>query len=71
MEGVITVFVKPNARKSEIISSEGSTYRVAVAAPAEKGKANVELVKFLSKHTGKDVRIISGLTSKKKIVKLD
>ena len=67
MHDSITVIVKPNSRKTEIMSSEDSTLKIAVAAPAEKGKANVELVKFLSKQTGRKVRIISGLTSKKKM----
>lgn len=41
--------------------------RVAVAAPADKNKANVELVKFLSRKFGK-ARIVSGFVSRDKVV---
>ena len=32
------------------------------------GKANLELVKLLSKHFGRRVKIVSGFTSKKKLI---
>ncbi len=62
-----TVLVKANAAKDEIVS-KGDLWKVSVAAPAMNGKANIKLVKFLSKELGRQVRIKSGLTSKKKII---
>ncbi len=63
-----TVRVKPNSPKTRIVSETDSELVVEVAAPAENNKANIELIKFLSKKFGKNVKIIRGLTSKKKII---
>ena len=60
------VIVKPNAKKTEILSEENNTLKIAVAAPPEKNKANIELIKFLSKKFG-PVKIVSGLSSKTKV----
>ena len=68
---MVKVIVKPNSKKSEILSCEDSVYKVAVKAPAEDNKANIELVRFLSKKLGKRVSIKSGFKSKKKILKFD
>lgn len=65
---VFSVKVKPGARKDEVVSWDGRVLVVAVAAPADKNKANVELVKFLTKTLGHPVRIKTGLASKEKIV---
>lgn len=62
------VIVKPNSRKTEILSWDGKEMKVAVSEPAENNKANIALIKFLSKKLGKIVRITSGLTSKKKLL---
>ena len=43
---------------------------VWVKAKAEKGKANIAVVKLLSKHFGGRVRIIPGITSRQKIVEV-
>jgi uncharacterized protein len=67
----IHVVVKPNSHKTEILSCDEGVYRISVKAPPDKGKANTELVKFLSKHFGKRVQIISGMASKKKMIKIE
>lgn len=64
--GAFKVRVKPNARKNAIVSFVDGVLVVEVAAPADKHKANVELVKFLSRQLGYQVRIKSGQTSKEK-----
>lgn len=66
----LNIKVKPNAPETKIISQAGDDLVIAVAAPAEDNKANVELIKFLTKKFGADVRIVRGLKSKNKIVKL-
>ncbi len=66
----LQVKVKPNARKTEMLLQEGDVMVVAVAAPPEKGKANQELVKFLSKKLKKQVRIVSGFGSSSKIIEI-
>lgn len=69
---VICVVVKPNSSKTEInFDSEKDVFVVRVKAPAEDGKANTEVIKLIKKETGKEARIISGATSRKKLVKLE
>ena len=67
-----TVKAKPNARKSKIISFDRDKNEavIAVGAPADKGCANEELIRFLSKYFGKKVKILVGKTSSKKIVRV-
>ena len=69
-DGILKVIVKTNARKTGIIGQINGLVKIAVKAPAEMGKANQELIKFLSKLLKKNVEIISGLTSKQKILKI-
>ena len=69
MEGEIKVKVKPNSAKNKVLGlDEQGFLRVDIKAPAQKGKANKELIKFLSKHFKKRVEIISGFKSREKRV---
>jgi len=56
--------------KNEIICFENGAYRLNIKASPEKGEANKEIVKFLSKLLKKQVRIVSGLKSKEKIIEV-
>jgi len=67
----IKISIKPNSSKNEILEQEGDTYKIAVKAAPIEGKANQELIKFLSKHFKKKAKIISGKTSKHKIIELE
>lgn len=69
---VIKAIVKTNAGKSEIVSydEEKKAYRVAVKAQPEKGKANQEVLKLFKKKLKKEVKIISGFTSKEKLLRV-
>ena len=50
---------------------EGDGILIArVRAPAKDNKANLSLVKLLSKHFGKPVRIVSGARRKRKVVEI-
>lgn len=60
------IIVKPNKNKTEIIKETPSQIILNVKAAPEKGKANKEIIKFLSKHFKKRVKIIKGLKSKRK-----
>jgi uncharacterized protein (TIGR00251 family) len=72
MAEIIEVNVKPGSGKSEIIGTdEKGTLRVSLKARAEDGKANLELLKLLSKHFGRPAKIKSGHTQKRKLVVLD
>jgi uncharacterized protein (TIGR00251 family) len=66
----IEIFVKTSKRESRLIKIGEGTYDVSLKAPREKGKANTELIKLLSKHFKGKVKIISGFTSKHKFVEI-
>jgi len=68
--GLLSVKVKSNASKTEIIGFIDGVLHVRVKSVADKGKANAELVKFLRKVTGKRVEIVKGLRSRDKIVRI-
>ena len=68
------VKVIPGAPKTEIREemSDG-TFKVALAAPPEKGEANQELINYIAKALGVrkyQVKIISGLTERAKLLKV-
>ncbi len=65
----LKIKVKPNQPETKILK-EGEELVIAVAAPADKSKANIELLKFLRRKYKKEVKLISGTTSRKKIVQL-
>ncbi len=67
----IKIIVKPNSPKNEIkkYDKEKGAYRVNINAPPEKGKANIEVIKFFSKLLKKKVSIVKGLKSREKILK--
>lgn len=66
----IKVKVKTKRPKTEIKKIENDIYYINLKSAPEKGKANKELINFLSKHFKKRVQIIKGLKSKEKIIKL-
>lgn len=67
---IITVKVKPNASKTRVISQSPEELVLAVSEPAEDNKANIEVIKFLSKHFKANIEIVRGLKSKTKIVRI-
>jgi hypothetical protein len=67
----ITVHVHPNAGQNEMMGFRDGVLRVRLAAPPVKGKANQELIKFLSNVLGvnkSNLSIEKGITGRKKIV---
>lgn len=64
---------KPNARETKIISYDAGSdeYLVDVAARAEDNLANIEIIKYFSRLSGKRAKIKSGLTSKRKHIILE
>lgn len=66
----INVIVKPNAKENKIIK-EDNVYKVSLRAKPQEGKANLELIKFLSRRFKKKARIISGFRNKKKLILLE
>jgi uncharacterized protein len=70
-ENKLKIIVKANSTKNEVISYDENydALKVNIKAPAENNKANIEIIKFFKKLTKKDVKIVNGLTSKKKTIK--
>ena len=78
----LKVVVKPNANKTEVMElnvcniggnskcNNSCVVKIAVKAIPDKNKANIELVKFLSKLLKKKVRIVSGMKSKEKVLEI-
>ena len=64
---LIEVFVKPNSAKFEVALEADQMVVRSTEEPA-KGKVNKELIKELSKLFHSKVEIISGLTSRHKIL---
>jgi uncharacterized protein (TIGR00251 family) len=70
----IAVKVQPNAGKNEIMGFSNDVWRIKVAAPPDKGKANKELIEYLSEVLGlkKDqLTILKGLTSHNKLIAVE
>lgn len=65
-----SIIVRANAPETKIVKwdADKQAFRVDVAAPPEDNKANIELVKFFTRLLKKNVRIIRGAASKKKII---
>ncbi|MFP4400315.1 MAG: DUF167 domain-containing protein [Candidatus Woesearchaeota archaeon] len=68
----IRLYVKPNSPKTMIIGYDESkqALKMDIAKPAENNKANIEIIKFFRKNYKKDIKIISGLKSKEKLIKM-
>ncbi len=66
---VIEVFVKPNSQKFEV-TLEGEEVIVRCTEEPVRGKVNKELMKELSKFFQVRVELVSGSTSKQKLLLL-
>ncbi|MFH0820193.1 MAG: DUF167 domain-containing protein [Candidatus Peregrinibacteria bacterium] len=68
----IKVKVIPKSPANEIVEvMADGTYKIRIAAPAEGGKANRELVRFIKKIlSASDVTIISGAAERTKLLKI-
>jgi uncharacterized protein len=70
----IAIRISPNASKNEIMGMIDDVLRIKIAAPPVDGKANKELIDYLSHllGIGKDrLDILKGHTSKNKLIAID
>ena len=70
-QATIVVQVQPNASQNKLVRFEGEALHLRIKAPPIKGKANQELIKFLSDILGvsKDsLTIEKGMTGKRKVI---
>jgi len=69
----LAVRVVPGARRSEVVGRVGETWKLRVAAPPERGRANGELIALLARTLGVPrscVRVTRGHTTGRKLVEV-
>lgn len=69
----IVVRVQPNAGRNEVLGFKDDVLRMRIAAPPVQGKANQELIEFLSDILGirkSNLVIEKGETGKKKVLSI-
>ena len=69
-----TLHVQPGARKTEVVGLHGDALKIRLAAPPVDGKANAALIEFVAERLGRPksaVRLVSGQTSRRKILEVD
>ncbi len=70
----ISVQVYPGAIRNEIIGFTNNVLLIKISAPPVKGKANREIIAFLSKLLGtkkESISIIKGYTNRNKVIVVD
>ena len=74
MSARLTLRVSPGASRSVVVGRHGTGWKVRVAAAPEDGKANDAVVRLLADTLAlpaRDVRIVSGRSSRDKTVALE
>jgi uncharacterized protein (TIGR00251 family) len=69
----ITIIVSPGAARGELVGRHDDGWKVRVAAPAERGRANEALVDLLAGALAlpRDrIRVVSGHASRRKLVEI-
>jgi uncharacterized protein (TIGR00251 family) len=70
----LTVKVHPRAKALHLSGRLGDAWKLSLAAPPVDGKANDECVRFFAELVGvprSRVRIVTGLTSRLKVVEIE
>lgn len=70
----VRIHLTPGSRRSEVAGRHGDAWKVRVAAPPERGRANDALEKLLADALGVprgEVRIVAGHTSRAKVVEVE
>ncbi len=70
----LTLRVQPGARRAGVVGELGEALKVRVTAPADGGKANAELLRWLADHLGvppRNVTLLTGAHSRTKRIRVD
>ncbi len=72
-ESSFKIIVKANSSKNEILGYDKArkAYRVNIKAKAEANQANIEIIKFFSRLLKKKVRMVKGLRSREKVIRVE
>lgn len=65
--------VSPGAGRSAVVGRHGQAWKLRVAAPPERGRANASVIELLAASLDlrrPDIRIVSGAASRDKVVEL-
>ncbi|MEK6952159.1 MAG: DUF167 domain-containing protein [Nanoarchaeota archaeon] len=62
--------VNPRKRETKIIGEKEGILIVDIKGKTENNEANKEIIRFFSKKYGKKVKIVKGLKSRRKIIKI-
>jgi len=74
MKSHLEVKIVPSSSRTEIAGWLGESLKIKVAAPPEKGKANLAVIRVLSERLGLSesaFKIISGATSQRKMIEIE
>jgi uncharacterized protein (TIGR00251 family) len=66
----LRVRVSPGARRTEIVGRYGRAWKIRVAAPPDRGRANDAVLRMLAERLGVPVTLVSGHTARDKVVEL-
>ncbi|MFI3291827.1 MAG: DUF167 family protein [Opitutales bacterium] len=71
---LIAIKIIPNSSKNQFVGILDGALKIKITAPPIEGKANAQLIKFLSKQSGvskSKIIIESGSTSKHKMISIE
>jgi len=71
---IIKIKVEPRSSKAGIVGPYGDALKVKLTSPPVEGKANKELIEVLARELKvkkKDIEIVSGQSSKNKVVRIN
>jgi uncharacterized protein (TIGR00251 family) len=66
--------VSPGAKRSEIVGRHGQVWKVRVAAPAERGRANEAVLELIAETLSlprSRVRLVAGASSRDKVIEVE
>ncbi len=66
---IIRVKVHPGSG-TDSVRDIGGMLHVRVREPAERNRANIATIRLLSKHFGRPVRLVGGMSSRTKVVEV-
>jgi len=67
----IKIKLHPASSQEKVVNISEEEYEIWIKTNPIDGKANEELIKILKKHFKKPVEILSGFSSRKKIVDIE
>ena len=69
----LRIRVSPGARRTEVVGRPGDAWKVRVAAPPERGRANAAVLKLLADRlriAPAELTLVSGASARDKVVEL-